>query len=61
MEDVNSLKYPPLIKEKGHTHSVFPLDVDKGITSKPETGADDQGAAAVQAVREAGEKEPKTC
>ncbi|PFX16591.1 hypothetical protein AWC38_SpisGene19125 [Stylophora pistillata] len=60
-EDVDSLEYPPLIEAEGHTDSVFPLDVEEGITSKPETDADDQGVAAVQSVREAGEKEPNTC
>ena len=60
-EDVDSFKYPPLIKEEGHIYFVFPLDVEEGITSKPETDADDQGAASVQTVREAGEKGPKTC
>ena len=60
-EDVDSLEYPPLIEAEDHIDSVFPLDVEEGITSKPETDADDQGVAAVQSVKEAGEKEPKTC
>ncbi|PFX16227.1 Hemicentin-2 [Stylophora pistillata] len=51
-EDVDSFKYPPLIEEEAHIDYVFTLDVEEGITSKPVTDANDEGATAVQSVKE---------
>ncbi|PFX18046.1 Tyrosine kinase receptor Cad96Ca [Stylophora pistillata] len=60
-EDVDFFEYPSLIEEKGHVDSACPPDVEEGGTSKPESHADDQGAAAIQPVQEAGGEEPNTC
>ncbi|PFX16595.1 Tyrosine kinase receptor Cad96Ca [Stylophora pistillata] len=60
-EDVDSFEYPSLIEEKGHVDSACPPDAEEGGTSKPETHADDEGAAAVQSVKEARREEPNTC
>ncbi|PFX12806.1 Tyrosine kinase receptor Cad96Ca [Stylophora pistillata] len=59
-EDVDSLEYPSLIEAEGHIDSAFSPEVEEGTTSKPETNADDQGAAVVQSVKETGEEELKT-
>ncbi|XP_022804778.1 fibroblast growth factor receptor 3-like [Stylophora pistillata] len=60
-KDVDSLEYPPLIEEEGHVDSASSPYVEEGGTSNPETNADNQDAAAVQSVKEAGREEPKTC
>lgn len=60
-QDVDSFEYPPLIEEEGHVHPASPPDVEEGGTSRPETNADNQDAAAGQSVKDARGKEHKTC